>query len=68
MFAGHRQSPIPPDARSGFAGLRYFPDNPDAVTSATCARRTVTWRSTPAGRTESCGTGGWPSRTPRWAR
>jgi uncharacterized protein (DUF1684 family) len=31
MFAGHPQSPIPPAARPGFGGLRYFPDNPDAV-------------------------------------
>lgn len=30
LFASHPQSPIPVDERPGFAGLRYFPDNPDA--------------------------------------
>jgi uncharacterized protein len=31
MFAKHPQSPVPPQARAGFTGLRYFPANPDAV-------------------------------------
>jgi uncharacterized protein len=31
MFARHPQSPVPPRARVGFTGLRYFPANPDAV-------------------------------------
>jgi uncharacterized protein len=31
LFATHPQSPIPPDERDGFGGLRYFPDNPEAV-------------------------------------
>lgn len=31
MFAGHPQSPIPPEARPGFGGLRYFPANPEGV-------------------------------------
>ncbi len=25
LFAGHRQSPLPPGARAGFSGLAYFP-------------------------------------------
>lgn len=31
LFAEHAQSPIPSQERSAFAGLRYFPENPDAV-------------------------------------
>jgi uncharacterized protein (DUF1684 family) len=31
LFATHPQSPIPPDRRPGFVGLRYFPPDPDAV-------------------------------------
>jgi uncharacterized protein len=31
LFAGHPQSPIPPDERAGFAGLRYLPPADDAV-------------------------------------
>jgi uncharacterized protein (DUF1684 family) len=31
LFASHPQSPIPPAARSHFAGLRYFPPSPDVV-------------------------------------
>jgi uncharacterized protein len=34
MFSTHPQSPIPPQARADFAGLRYFPANPDAVAVA----------------------------------
>ena len=34
MFATHPQSPIPQRARADFAGLRYFPANPDAVAVA----------------------------------
>jgi uncharacterized protein (DUF1684 family) len=31
LFASHPQSPIPADDRPDFAGLRYFPAEPDAV-------------------------------------
>jgi uncharacterized protein len=31
LFASHPQSPIPPTARAGFTGLRYFPPAEDAV-------------------------------------
>ena len=31
LFAEHPQSPIPPEHRSAFAGLRYFPADPGAV-------------------------------------
>jgi uncharacterized protein (DUF1684 family) len=31
LFATHPQSPIPPDRRAGFSGLRYFPEEPSAV-------------------------------------
>jgi uncharacterized protein (DUF1684 family) len=31
MFANHPQSPLPPERRPDFAGLRYFPENPEAV-------------------------------------
>jgi uncharacterized protein (DUF1684 family) len=31
LFATHPQSPIPPDERTGFAGLRYFPPSDEAV-------------------------------------
>lgn len=31
LFARHPQSPIPVAERGGFAGLRYFDENPDAV-------------------------------------
>jgi uncharacterized protein (DUF1684 family) len=34
LFATHPQSPIPPDARASFAGLRYFPGDPTAVVEA----------------------------------
>ncbi|BCB83527.1 DUF1684 domain-containing protein [Phytohabitans suffuscus] len=34
LFAEHAQSPIPPDERATFAGLRYFPENPAAVVEA----------------------------------
>jgi uncharacterized protein (DUF1684 family) len=29
LFAGHPQSPLPPDARAGFAGARWFPYRDD---------------------------------------
>jgi uncharacterized protein (DUF1684 family) len=29
FFAGHWQSPIPPEERSGFGGLDYYPPDPD---------------------------------------
>ena len=29
LFAGHPQSPIPPDARAAFEGVPYFPHRPD---------------------------------------
>jgi hypothetical protein len=29
FFAGHWQSPIPPQARAGFRGLDYYPPDPD---------------------------------------
>jgi uncharacterized protein (DUF1684 family) len=38
MFAGHRQSPIPAAARTGFSGLRYFPADTEAVTIADLRR------------------------------
>jgi uncharacterized protein len=31
LFAEHPQSPIPPDERARFAGLRYFPPAEDAI-------------------------------------
>ena len=31
LFAGHPQSPIPPDERARFGGLRYFPPADDAI-------------------------------------
>jgi uncharacterized protein len=31
LFASHPQSPVPPQERAGFRGLRYFPESPDAV-------------------------------------
>jgi uncharacterized protein (DUF1684 family) len=31
LFASHPQSPIPPDERAGFTGLRYFPPAEDAI-------------------------------------
>lgn len=31
LFARHPQSPIPADERPEFTGLRYFPENPEAV-------------------------------------
>lgn len=31
LFARHPQSPIPPDERPAFTGVRYFPENPEAV-------------------------------------
>jgi uncharacterized protein len=31
LFATHPQSPIPPHERPAFAGLRHFPDNPEAI-------------------------------------
>lgn len=31
LFASHPDSPIPVADRAGFAGVRYFPPNPDAV-------------------------------------
>lgn len=31
LFAGHPQSPIPAGDRASFTGLRYFPENADAV-------------------------------------
>jgi uncharacterized protein (DUF1684 family) len=31
LFATHPQSPIPPDQRAAFTGLRYFPATEDAV-------------------------------------
>jgi len=31
LFATHPQSPVPPDERAGFAGLRYFPPSDEAV-------------------------------------
>ncbi|WP_436527376.1 DUF1684 domain-containing protein [Actinoplanes sp. HUAS TT8] len=31
LFATHPQSPIPASERAGFAGLRYYPENPDAI-------------------------------------
>lgn len=31
LFREHPQSPIAAGERAGFGGLRYFPDNPDAV-------------------------------------
>jgi uncharacterized protein len=31
LFATHPQSPIPPDDRAGFAGLRYFPPADEAI-------------------------------------
>jgi len=31
LFATHTQSPIPAAERPGFTGLRYFPENPEAV-------------------------------------
>jgi uncharacterized protein (DUF1684 family) len=34
LFAHHPQSPIPPAERAGFAGLRYFPADPEAVVEA----------------------------------
>ncbi len=34
LFRAHPQSPIPTDERAGFAGLPYFPENPDAVVDA----------------------------------
>ena len=34
LFATHPQSPIPPAERAGFAGLRYFPRNDEAVVEA----------------------------------
>jgi uncharacterized protein (DUF1684 family) len=34
LFATHPQSPIPPDARPSFDGLRYYPPNPSAVVEA----------------------------------
>ena len=35
LFASHPQSPIPPDERAGFAGLRYFPPADDAIVEVT---------------------------------
>jgi uncharacterized protein (DUF1684 family) len=32
LFATHPQSPIPAEERPGFAGVRYFPPNDEAVT------------------------------------
>lgn len=29
FFRTHRQSPIPPEARAAFEGLRYYPDDPE---------------------------------------
>src|SRR5262249_36500216 len=34
LFANHPQSPIPEPERAGFTGLRYFPENPDAIVEA----------------------------------
>jgi uncharacterized protein (DUF1684 family) len=31
LFATHPQSPIPAEERPGFAGVRYFPPNDDAI-------------------------------------
>jgi uncharacterized protein (DUF1684 family) len=31
LFATHPQSPIPPEERPAFAGVRYFPPNDDAI-------------------------------------
>ena len=35
LFASHPQSPIPPDERAKFAGLRYFPPAGDAIAEVT---------------------------------
>jgi uncharacterized protein len=35
LFRDHPQSPIPPERRAAFAGLRYFPPDPDARVEAT---------------------------------
>lgn len=35
LFAEHPQSPLQPDARTGFSGLPYFPFRPDARVAAT---------------------------------
>ncbi len=35
LFASHPQSPIPADERPAFAGLRYFNENPGAVSEVT---------------------------------
>ena len=37
LFAGHPQSPLPPDARRSFAGLPYFPYSPEHRVTAAVA-------------------------------
>ena len=49
LFATHPQSPVPPAERGGFAGLDYFPADPDAIVEAAPA---------PAAGTSTVDTGG----------
>jgi uncharacterized protein (DUF1684 family) len=58
LFATHPQSPIPAGERAGFTGLRYFPENPDAVVDAALR---------PAGGTIDIDTGG-PDGVVRYRR